>query len=494
MSAGGAFAVVRGWMATKLAAPKAVIDALERFIADNAVGFREMADIDGHTLIGRDASTVGDPQSITVGGNLEFTGTRGIQRSALTGDVLSAAGSGATTFRNGTALSILGNATNASATLADIVAASDGQVMRRSGTGLAFGAVNLASANAVTGVLPFGNGGTGQSAYTDGQLLIGNTSTGGLSKATLTAGSGITITNAGGSITIAAAAGTGTVTSVGLSLPATFTVSGSPVTGSGTLTAVYATQSANLIFAGPSTGSAAAPTFRALASADLPTISGKLLNIRYFTAGTAATYTPTAGTNSVIIELWGAGGGGSGVASPGSGNVYLGGGGQAGGYQRVRLTSGFSGGTYTVGAAGTGGAAGANAGSAGGDSTFTTTAPTTYTAKGGAAPGPLGAFPPPFQYNAAGGTATTGGDISATGAVALFGITLNTSNGVAQSGGLSPWGGSLGAALTGTNQSVAGPAAVGFAGGGAGAIATGTGVARAGGNGTGGIMVIWEYS
>lgn len=48
-------------------------------------------------------------------------------------------------------------------------------------------------------------GGTGESTYTNGQLLIGNTGTSGLDKATLTAGDGITITNAGGSITIAAA-------------------------------------------------------------------------------------------------------------------------------------------------------------------------------------------------------------------------------------------------------------------------------------------------
>lgn len=46
-------------------------------------------------------------------------------------------------------------------------------------------------------------GGTGQTSYTDGQLLIGNTSTGGLAKATLTAGTGMTITNGGGTITIA---------------------------------------------------------------------------------------------------------------------------------------------------------------------------------------------------------------------------------------------------------------------------------------------------
>ena len=48
-------------------------------------------------------------------------------------------------------------------------------------------------------------GGTGATSYTSGQLLIGNVS-GGLTKATLTAGSNITITEGSGSITIAAAA------------------------------------------------------------------------------------------------------------------------------------------------------------------------------------------------------------------------------------------------------------------------------------------------
>ncbi len=50
-------------------------------------------------------------------------------------------------------------------------------------------------------------GGTGQTSYTNGQLLIGNTTGNTLSKATLTAGSNITITNSEGSITIDAAAG-----------------------------------------------------------------------------------------------------------------------------------------------------------------------------------------------------------------------------------------------------------------------------------------------
>lgn len=48
-------------------------------------------------------------------------------------------------------------------------------------------------------------GGTGESTYTNGQLLIGNTGTGGLDKTTLTAGRGIAITNAAGAITVAAA-------------------------------------------------------------------------------------------------------------------------------------------------------------------------------------------------------------------------------------------------------------------------------------------------
>ena len=67
--------------------------------------------------------------------------------------------------------------------------------------------------------------------------------------------------------------GGGTVTSVGLSLPTVFNVSGSPITSSGTLAASWANQSANQIFAGPSSGAAAAPLFRALVSADLPAIN-----------------------------------------------------------------------------------------------------------------------------------------------------------------------------------------------------------------------------
>lgn len=73
----------------------------------------------------------------------------------LTADV-----SGDLPFANlaqGSALSVLGVTGNATADNASIAAASDHQVMRRSGTAVAFGAVNLAQAAAVTGTLPAGN-------------------------------------------------------------------------------------------------------------------------------------------------------------------------------------------------------------------------------------------------------------------------------------------------------------------------------------------------
>ena len=62
-------------------------------------------------------------------------------------------------LRQSAGLSVIGRSANSTGNVADVTAASDGQVLRRSGTAVGFGAVNLASANAVTGVLPVANGG-----------------------------------------------------------------------------------------------------------------------------------------------------------------------------------------------------------------------------------------------------------------------------------------------------------------------------------------------
>jgi hypothetical protein len=79
------------------------------------------------------------------------------------------------------------------------------RVLRSNGTNVTLSQVALATD--VSGTLPVANGGTGQTSYTDGQLLIGNTTGNTLAKATLTAGTNITITNGPGAITIAASGG-----------------------------------------------------------------------------------------------------------------------------------------------------------------------------------------------------------------------------------------------------------------------------------------------
>jgi hypothetical protein len=145
--------------------------------------------------------------------------------------------------------------------------------------------------------LPVANGGTGQTSYTDGQLLIGNTTGNTLTKTTLTAGSGISITNGAGLISIASTA-TGTVTSV---------TGTSPVVSSGGTTPAislaanygdtqnpYASKTANFVLAAPN-GSAGVPTFRAVVAADIPTLNQN-------TTGNAATVTTNANLTGAITS------------------------------------------------------------------------------------------------------------------------------------------------------------------------------------------------
>ncbi|RMG95047.1 MAG: hypothetical protein D6706_12900 [Chloroflexi bacterium] len=71
---------------------------------------------------------------------------------------------------------------NAAAGVTELAVGTDGNALVMVAGSPAWGRVNLADAtNSVTGVLGTANGGTGQTAYTQGEILIGNT-TGGLDK------------------------------------------------------------------------------------------------------------------------------------------------------------------------------------------------------------------------------------------------------------------------------------------------------------------------
>ena len=95
--------------------------------------------------------------------------------------------------------------TSAASTVNNLSSGSAGMYLRSGGAGApSWQKIDLSSSNEVNNTLPVANGGTGQSTYIDGQLLIGNSTGNTLSKSTLTAGTLMTVTNAPGTITISA--------------------------------------------------------------------------------------------------------------------------------------------------------------------------------------------------------------------------------------------------------------------------------------------------
>jgi hypothetical protein len=125
----------------------------------------------------------------------------------------------------------------------------------------------------LTGIVPVANGGTGLAA---------------------SGASGNVLTSNGTAWVSSAPATSGTVTSVGLSSPGVlYTVSGSPVTTSGTLTLNLISQTANTFLAAPN-GSNGNPSFRAIVATDIPTLNQN-------TTGTASNITATS--NSTLTTL-----------------------------------------------------------------------------------------------------------------------------------------------------------------------------------------------
>jgi hypothetical protein len=67
---------------------------------DDGVTFAKMQNVGTDRLVGRDTAASGDPEELTVGGGIEFTGAGGVQTAAFTGDVTKGAGGTAQTIAN----------------------------------------------------------------------------------------------------------------------------------------------------------------------------------------------------------------------------------------------------------------------------------------------------------------------------------------------------------------------------------------------------------
>ncbi len=217
------------------------------------------------------------------------------------------------------------------------------------------------------------------------------------------------------------------------------------------------------------------------------TASGSLLNRQILTAGTL--YTPTAGTNSVILVMVGAGGGGGGVRGTVSTSGASGGGG-AGGLLMVMVTSISGSYSYSIGAGGIGGAGGVpNNGGIGGNTTFTNGA-TVYTANGGGG-GTAMTSSGTLQVAAGGngGTVSTNGDVNGAGEPGSPGITISSTGGVSGNGGSTGYGGG---GQCKTTDAALGNSAAGYGAGGAGVMRT-VGANGQGGNGTTGVIIVYEY-
>lgn len=223
---------------------------------------------------------------------------------------------------------------------------------------------------------------------------------------------------------------------------------------------------------------------KSLHAMQLGQATGRLINVQRFISGTS-TYVPTAGTNSIIVEVVGGGGSGAGAGTTAAGQVSLGSGGGAGGYAKSRLTSGFSGASVIVGA---GGAQSSSTGNGGGTTSFGGTI-----AAGGGVGGALftatGTYPL-LALGGLGGNASGGSIVSQDGGQGGAGFAFTSTNMASGAGGMSAFGAG-GGSVTG---SASGLNASGFGAGGGGGSNNNAGAVRASGAGSGGLVVIWEFS
>lgn len=214
---------------------------------------------------------------------------------------------------------------------------------------------------------------------------------------------------------------------------------------------------------------------------------GRLLNVQVFTV--SGSYTPTAGTKKIIVEVQAGGGAGGGTPATSSSQNSVASGGSSGQYvkSQLQVSSLSLPVTVTVGVGGSG-VAGAN-GSGGGASTFGSVLSATGGLGGGAGTASTSAYV--IQPAAARSLPTVGNIENAGGSPGGPGILTQIGAGVSGHGGSSRFAGG------GNPGSVSGGGytqAVGYGSGGAGSAVASSTAAQQGGSGGTGILIVWEYA
>lgn len=208
-------------------------------------------------------------------------------------------------------------------------------------------------------------------------------------------------------------------------------------------------------------------------------VPGRLLNVKRFTS--SGTYTPTIGTNTILVEIQGGGGGGGSAAATSTSTRTLTSSGGAGGYAQSLISNPSASYAVTIGAGGASDTAGGATSFAG------------MVANGGLAgalvSGALSSTANAVALGAIGGVATGGNEINSTGGNGQYAVIISGSA-ASGNGGDSKFG--KGGRGSGASQAAGGNGELGSGGGGANAAAVTT--TYLGGNGGSGIVIIMEYT
>ena len=216
--------------------------------------------------------------------------------------------------------------------------------------------------------------------------------------------------------------------------------------------------------------------------------SGRLLAVKVFIAN--GTYTPTPGMRTAFVRAVGGGGGSAGLNATAATQYNVVGGGGSAGYAESLLTAAAIGASQavTIGAGGTAGGVGLNGGNGG-----TTSLGSLLTVPGGQGSGPVAPISTATQGMYVGGDGgaapTTGNILNTPGAPGCYGLFL--------AGGI--LGGDGGSAVLGaggkglSTNSLPNPGGGYGSGAGGSAIVSNT-AGHSGAAGSGGILIVMEYS